>query len=1052
VRRLAGQAARHTGRVLHVLAQLVLALVVIICVALAGAAWRLAQGPVELAWLVPLLQDLGNADAPIRIRLGGAAIAWEGFSHGFNQPLDIRLTDVEFADTAGRRVLAVPHAALAISPGWLLVGRIAPRAVALQGARLHVRIAPDGGLDFDFGPQTSTGGIDLPRVLRELAARPGTDRSAGGRSIWSQLRRVRIEDAAVAVDDRRHDVIWSAPSVTIDLFRRSAGGIAGNGRAALALGDIRAGVVLAARVTPDGQQTEISAHLTPIGPAAIARVVPTASVLSAVEAPVALSLIAQLGPNLALASFTAHAAIGAGTLHLADGTAPLLEAEIAVQGTPRRMTAELVRLVTAPHPDGPRTTITGHAELIRAADHAEAAITADLDQVAFADLPALWPAGIGGPGTRPWIAQNITEGTAHSFHVEVGLRLPPDFSDATVTHLAGGGNGSDLTVHWLRPVPPIVHGEARLNFLDPDSLEVIATAGEEILGHEAIGVRGGRVLFTGIAGKDQFADINADLAGPVPAALALLKQPRIGLLDRSPVRPQGSAGEFTGHVAVTRLPLRIDVSLDDMRIRTALKLTGARLLGIAAGRDLDRGMLDLTADPDGLHAVGKAAIAGIPVQLQADMDFRAGPPSQVLQNVSLSGSLDATQLADLGLNVTNYATGMARVAAQLAMRRDRTGLATVEADLTDAALTVDPLAWRKPRGQPARVGARVALDHDRIATIDGLQAEGTGLRLAGSAAFADGKPSVLRLDHLVLGEATDLRGSIIVPHHPGEVWRADLFGASLDASGLLKRKPGPPQPEHAGPPYLLDARLDRVVFGPGRSLASVTAHAENDGRIMRRLAIAGQTEGARSFRLDIEPVAGARRQLSGNAADAGALLRALDIVDNVEGGRLEISGSYDDAAPGHPLTGRIETADFRVRHAPILAKLLQAMTLYGIVDVIQGPGLGFSRLVAPLRLANDVLTLSDARAFSPSLGMTAKGQIDLGRKTFDMEGTIVPAYFFNSLLGDLPIVGKLFSPERGGGVFAATYSVHGPLDDPRISVNPLAALTPGFLRGLFGLF
>jgi hypothetical protein len=37
-------------------------------------------------------------------------------------------------------------------------------------------------------------------------------------------------------------------------------------------------------------------------------------------------------------------------------------------------------------------------------------------------------------------------------------------------------------------------------------------------------------------------------------------------------------------------------------------------------------------------------------------------------------------------------------------------------------------------------------------------------------------------------------------------------------------------------------------------------------------------------------------------------------------------------------------------------------------------------------------------------------------------------------------------------VFAASYTVRGPLDNPEISVNPLSALTPGFLRGLFGLF
>ena len=97
-------------------------------------------------------------------------------------------------------------------------------------------------------------------------------------------------------------------------------------------------------------------------------------------------------------------------------------------------------------------------------------------------------------------------------------------------------------------------------------------------------------------------------------------------------------------------------------------------------------------------------------------------------------------------------------------------------------------------------------------------------------------------------------------------------------------------------------------------------------------------------------------------------------------------------------------------------------------------------------------TLHEARAFSASLGMTTQGTVDLDQQSLDLQGTIVPAYFFNTLLGDIPLIGRLFSPERGGGVFSATYAVRGPLNDPSVSVNPLAALTPGVLRKLFGIF
>ena len=49
---------------------------------------------------------------------------------------------------------------------------------------------------------------------------------------------------------------------------------------------------------------------------------------------------------------------------------------------------------------------------------------------------------------------------------------------------------------------------------------------------------------------------------------------------------------------------------------------------------------------------------------------------------------------------------------------------------------------------------------------------------------------------------------------------------------------------------------------------------------------------------------------------------------------------YDDRSPGRPLTGTMDITDFRIRDAPVLGKLLQAMTLYGLVEVMRGPGLG----------------------------------------------------------------------------------------------------------------
>ena len=114
--------------------------------------------------------------------------------------------------------------------------------------------------------------------------------------------------------------------------------------------------------------------------------------------------------------------------------------------------------------------------------------------------------------------------------------------------------------------------------------------------------------------------------------------------------------------------------------------------------------------------------------------------------------------------------------------------------------------------------------------------------------------------------------------------------------------------------------------------------------------------------------------------------------------------------------------------------------------------MNFSHVVVPFHYNGVDLDIDQAHADNPSLGLTAKGRIGLLSGQTSITGTIVPAYFFNSMLGQLPLVGKLFSPEAGGGIFAVRFALDGSIDDPGVSINPVSALTPGFLREIFSIF
>ena len=198
---------------------------------------------------------------------------------------------------------------------------------------------------------------------------------------------------------------------------------------------------------------------------------------------------------------------------------------------------------------------------------------------------------------------------------------------------------------------------------------------------------------------------------------------------------------------------------------------------------------------------------------------------------------------------------------------------------------------------------------------------------------------------------------------------------------------------------------------------------------------------------------GANRTVDISTADAGVVLRTLGFYDNMQGGALQLTGTFDDSHPDHPLKGRLLIRDYRVLKAPALAHLVSIMALTGILDALQGDGLGFAVLDIPFTMRSGVVEIADARAAGTSLGFTASGTVYTHADIVDLEGTVVPAYAINSALGRIPILGNIFTGgEKGSGLFAANFRMTGPQEDPKVDVNPLSALAPGFLRRLFGVF
>ncbi|MBV1796730.1 DUF3971 domain-containing protein [Siccirubricoccus sp. G192] len=787
----------------------------------------------------------------------------------------------------------------------------------------------------------------------------------------------------------------------------------------------------------------------------------------AVTAPEVLDRVDLAEAQLALAANGAVFGLGAGR-RLATETA-----ELAATLTPGALRLDRVVLRLPRGPAGPGSgpgsgatgpVVTASGEAVRQGALWRGRLGLGLDAVRFAGLAAHWPEGVV-PGARDWIIQNVTAGEIRNGAWRIEAEAPDTLDAVRLVGLTGTAAASDATVHWLRPIPPLRGVSGSVEFT-PTEVTIRGSGGRQLTadgGRSGLELREATVRFHSLDASPGQAEITVQLAGPLADAVAVVRHPRLKLFERRPLKLSVAAGQVDARLQVG-FPLWADLPMEALRLRATARITEARLPGALLDQELGRANLDLVVDTESLKLSGQGLLVDAPVRLAMDMDFRAGPPAQVTERATLTGRMDGRQLDRLGLEARQVLAGPVALEARYERRRSGQGQVALRGDLRDAWLGVEAAGWAKRPGTPGSAEAMLRLQGDALQSLDSFRLEALELALRGRASFGPRS----RLERVEITEGifggSRFIGEVRRPEREGGPWMAGLHGPLLDLRPLLgapghAEGGGAPTPQAApaagesGPPMLLDLRFDRVTMGEARNLLGVQGRVQTDARGLLREARASGRTAAQSgaFELTLAP-RGQRRLLHLTAEDGGALLQALDLAGSIQGGRLTVAAAYDELRPGAALTGTAELDQFVLRDAPAAAKLLQAMTLYGMVEAMQGgSGLVFSRLVAPFSLTPEALALNDARAFSASLGITAKGRIWRRQRIADIQGTIVPAYVFNTLLGNIPILGRLFSPEAGGGLFAATFRVQGPLADPAVTVNPLAALTPGFLRGLFGI-
>ena len=794
------------------------------------------------------------------------------------------------------------------------------------------------------------------------------------------------------------------------------------------------------------------------------------------DAPVSVLAGIRLTPGLRLAGADMWVTLGPGRLGLPGMDEPVAGGRFLLSLKPNDV--RLDQAVLTLQPFGRSAPVLRVAAGAHRAGAWQGTVTLSAEAVQAADLRYYWPARFA-PLTRDWVVRNITGGEARDLRFTLGFSAPRSLTTARLARAEGGFAARDVTLTWMQGVVPLTRLDGAFTLADKDDIAIAADTAR----WGGILIRNARMHISGVSQPDQFGALEIPVSGTVQDTLAMLNGPDLRLLATVPPPVASATGEMSG-IATLKIPLQGDITPETTQLDVAARLTDVTLPLPLRKLVLREGALTVDASFQRIALRGNARLFGQPTTVSTVI--RLSSPADPTVGVHFDMATTATDetLRAIGWDAESYVQGAIPVQVHL-VTAGNSGQATVNADLTDAGLSLPLFGWKKPAGAPGRLRIDAGIagrNFSAIDQIDAIAVQAPGLDVA---TRAEGR--AIALTRIRIGD-TEGSGRLTPPAAPGGAWRIALSGSVLDLSAAVSPRPGkgappagqggegPPAGQGGeGPPAATAASPEPEKPATAKRLSGIlwqgTAHfaklvlAKRPRPALDDFRFTGNGQGGFIVGADATALANKNMPVTltvtpgpgkaGDAetvrlrtADAGTLLRAIGVFDELSGGRLDIAATY---GAGTPVSGVARMTDFRMLDAPAIGKFLQAVTVLGIPEAASGPGLLFTRMIAPFSYDRQVLTLRQARAYSASLGLTASGALDLADAVYDIDGTVVPAYMLNALLGKIPLIGKLFSPEKGGGLIAMRYTLRGPLSDPTVTVNPFSALTPGFLRGIFGI-
>ena len=1045
--------------------------------------WRLSEGPVSVAFVAPHISSAISKAVPgLDASFRDTVLVWGGWTRG----IDVRVIDLRIIAEDNEVLGFIPEMAFSLSATALAHMEIAVAEIELFEPALFVRRSPSGRFEFGFVGDGKPSDVLASTLLARLS-----DKRANNPAAF--LNRLTIKDADLVIEDQVAGRTWATPGANIAV-RRAVSGFVLDAAFSAELDGKTATFDVSGSVASDTGDIEASVSFEAVNPAVFAGMFDAGVFLSRVSVlmdgtlfvtgdlngridTIAFDLVGTGGRvslpmpfNAALATDSVRitgrfdavinrldleafdVAFSPGTTVEAPGTrghiyvVRQLQFAGAYQGGENRLAIDRLTVEI----DDLEVSLSGLVDNI--IDSPSLMLDVSVSGIDLARLSTYWPATIG-VGARNWIKARIPEGRLNGLSVMLEGGVADD-GRFEIEKLNGSFGFQDFVVHYIHSMLPVTHAHGT-GYFDHDQVrfDIVDAQSHDMAISQA------SVTISGISGLNKQARIRVPLKGTFRHAMELI--------DRDPLRYASALGidplSVTGNVDVLLafdFPVLPGLVWDDITMSATARVRGAGIPDGLFDLDIRDGSFDITFSNDGLDMIGDLKLEGYATNINWHRAFDAQararnvytlnvwvdyieslPVPDVLRIAPFAGDVVRGDVP-LWLNVIEYPNGEA--------------VLTARADLTGTVMSIPALEWAKPSGVAGEARAELILRDGNIREISSFRLKAPEFSVEGRADYASQTPGLSRIDLLSVAVGRTRLEGLLIPRENG-FWEADFSGESLNLAGLwdaLFTGDLTSTGDSSWPDVALSARFDRVWLSGAEHIDNFNGAFVRKEKSWRTVFMTATLEDNESIGIKLAPSPENEtdRLLTMRSKDAGAVFRLLRISDNLVGGDFLLQGTLENAESGSSLFGRMEVDDFRVLNTPALTRIVSVMSLTGILESLSGEGLYFTQLTMPFRYDDGVFEVTKVRASGPSLGFTADGNIYVHADVIDIQGTVVPVYMLNSMLGNIPLIGNLFSGgEEGGGVFAARYSMTGPREAPEVTVNPLSALAPGFLRNVFGL-